>query len=126
MIKSKRKEIIDVAKDALDLLDEKKAEQAIIMDLRDVNTFLEYFLIATGNSMVHCKALIKDLRKVFNEGGYKEKNRPEFDSNWIILDFGAIIVHIFTQDTKNYYQLDKLWADAKFITRDDLNSMKSM
>ncbi len=126
MIKSKRKEIIDIAKDALEILDEKKAMNAIIMDLREVNSFLEYFLIVTANSIVHCKSLYKDLKLVFNNAGYNEKNRPDFDSNWLVMDFGEIIVHIFTEETKNFYQLDKLWADARFITRDDLESMETL
>jgi ribosome-associated protein len=107
----------------MDLLDEKKAIDYFIMDLKEVNSYLEYFLIVTGNSHVHCKSLTKDLRKIFNEGGYKEKNRPEYDSSWIVLDFGEIIIHIFTQDTKDYYQLDKLWADAKFIQKKDLDEL---
>ena len=95
------------------ILDEKKADSTVVLNLAAVNPYFEYFVITTGSSMIHCKALARDLGNHFDELGLKERSRPDLDSTWIILDYDDIIVHIFTEETRQYYQLEKLWADAE-------------
>jgi ribosome-associated protein len=94
------------------ILEDKKALDTVILDLAPVNPYFEYFIITTGGSMVHCRALAKDLQRYFAELGRKERSRADLDSPWIILDYDDIIVHVFTEETRAYYQLEKLWADA--------------
>ncbi|HPJ34466.1 MAG TPA: ribosome silencing factor [Spirochaetota bacterium] len=105
--------MLDIGKKCLELLDEKKAESPILMDLRQVNTYLDYFIIATGNSKIHCRTLAKELERFAITNGLKMYGNPDYNSEWIIIDFGEIIAHIFTDDMRSYYQLEKLWADAK-------------
>lgn len=109
-------DIIEIARNCAMVLDEKKALNSILIDLRKINSYFDYFLITTGNSHIHCKSLAKDLRKFLISSGLKERNIPGTDSGWIVLDFSEIIVHIFTEEMKEYYQLDKLWADADTIS----------
>ncbi len=107
--------MLETGRDCLIYLDEKKALDPVFMDLREVNNYLEYFLIATGNSQTHCRALARDITKFLYQKGFKESGSHDLSSDWIILDFGGLIVHIFTEELRSYYQLEKLWADAEII-----------
>lgn len=96
----------------IEFLDGKKAESPVFMDLRKVNSYLDFFIVATGNSHPHCRALAKDIEKMLHDSGLKQYGKPDYDSDWIIIDFGNLIIHIFTEDMRNYYQLEKLWGDS--------------
>jgi ribosome-associated protein len=106
----------DLWRDCLLYLDEKKAIEPVFMDLRKVNSYLSYFIIATGNSQTHCRALARDISKFLFGKEIREYGSHDLDSEWIVLDFGDLIVHIFTEDIRSYYQLEKLWADAEVIS----------
>lgn len=107
--------VIELSRGCASLLDEKKAKYIRLLDLRDINSYLDFFIICTGNSLIHCKALAKEAQRYFKKAGLKEKNRPNMMSPWIALDYDEIVVHIFTEETRDYYQLEKLWADAKTL-----------
>jgi ribosome-associated protein len=94
------------------ILEDKKALDTVVLNLAPVNPYFEYFIITTGGSMVHCRALAKDLQRYFTELGRRERSRADLDSPWIVLDYDDVIVHIFTGEARGYYQLEKLWADA--------------
>lgn len=104
-----------VRKSAL-LLTEKKGLDIVMMDLREVNSYLEYFLIVTGNSRIHCRALAREMERFIHSQGLRQRNRPDYESGWIILDFSELIVHVFTSEMRDYYQLEKLWGDARRIS----------
>lgn len=106
----------DTGRDCISFLDQKKAIDPVFMDLRRVNSYLEFFLIVTGNSQTHCRALARDLIKFMHEKGIKEHGNCDLDSEWIIIDFGSVIAHIFTEEMRLYYQLEKLWGDAEKIS----------
>lgn len=105
-------EIIRIGLACLELLDQKKAESPVLMDLRKINSYLDFFIIATGNSTNHCRALAREVEKNLHEAGLKQFGKPDYNSEWIIMDFGTLIVHIFTEEMRNYYQLEKLWGDS--------------
>jgi len=109
-------DIIDISRTCARILDEKKGTDIIILDLRGVNSYLDYFLITTGNSRVHCRALARELEKFIDSRNLPQRNKPDYESGWILLDFNELIVHIFTQEMREYYQLEKLWGDAKKIS----------
>jgi len=101
--------------DCLEVLDMKKGENPLFMDLRSVNSYLDFFIIVTGNSQLHCRALAKEAGRFLTEKGLKEKGKPDYNSPWIILDHGDLIVHVFSEEARSYYNLEKLWADAEII-----------
>ena len=106
---------LDIAKQCLAHLDDKKAIDPLLMDLRKVNSYLDFFLIATGNSQIHCRSLAREIVKFLTVRGLKEYGRHDLNSEWIILDFSDLIIHIFTEEMRSYYQLERLWADAEKI-----------
>jgi ribosome-associated protein len=107
--------IIAVAKNCAHVLVEKKAKDTVIMDLRRVNSYLDYFIISTGNSHIHCTALAKEVQRFFKERDFIGITNPRLDLGWIALDYNEIIIHIFTRELREYYQLEKLWGDADYI-----------
>ena len=111
-------DIIEISRRCARVLEEKKGADTIILDLTGVNSYLDYFVITTGNSHIHCRALARELEKFFYTQGLRQRNRPDHESGWILLDFNEIIVHIFTREMREYYQLERLWGDAKKIMYD--------
>lgn len=108
-------EIYNTGRECLEFLDQKKGVLPLFIDLREVNTFLSFFIIVTGNSHIHCKALARDTIKFLYSKGFRESGKHDFGSEWIILDMGELIVHIFSEGARSYYNLERLWADAKII-----------
>jgi ribosome-associated protein len=108
----KEEEIVDIFRKCARILEDKKGSDIVFLDLREVNSYLDYFIIATGNSRIHCRSMARELEKFIHDRGLPARNRPDYDSEWIILDFNELIVHIFTQEMREYYQLEKLWGDA--------------
>jgi len=109
-------QIISIAKECAQVLSDMKAKDILVMDLRRVNSYLDYFVICTGNSHIHCTALAKEVQKYFKEIGVAGFAKPRLDTGWIALDYNEIVVHIFMQDLRDYYQLDRLWGDADIIS----------
>ncbi len=108
----KNSDIADIARDAATLVLEKKGADVCLLDLKDVNSFFNYFLLTSGNSHTHCRALARELEKYINSRGMKLNTKPNIHSGWIVLDYDELVIHIFTEDMRQFYQLEKLWADA--------------
>ena len=93
------------------LLDEKKAQEIDLIDLRERNAFADYFLIATGTSQRHVQSLAQEVDRYAHE-----KKAPvlgiegEQQGDWILIDLGDLIVHIFRDEVRSHYNLEKLWG----------------
>lgn len=109
-------EVIEISRQCARKIVEKKGNDVLIIDLKDVNSYLDYFVISTGNSQIHCNALAREIQKYFKDVGLKGRSKPQLDTGWIALDYNEIVIHIFTQEMRNYYQLERLWADAGIIS----------
>lgn len=108
-------DIVEIARGAARLLDEKKADDVLLLDLSRINSYLDYFIIATGNSLIHGRALAREAQRYFKGEDFPERSRADLDSPWIALDYHEVVVHIFTREMREYYQLERLWADAATI-----------
>ncbi len=109
-------DILQIARDAAALVLEKKGADLCLLDVKEVNSFFNYFLITTGNSHTHCRALARELGKAMQSRGIKLKSKPNIYSGWIVMDYDELVIHIFTEDMRKFYQLEKLWADAPKIS----------
>ena len=98
----------------LSLIQEKKGEDIVVMDLRKITSVSDFFIITTGNSNVHVKAIAEEIREKMK----KEKKVIPWHiegieaQKWILIDYVDIVVHIFDSDSRLYYSLEKLWEDA--------------
>lgn len=89
----------------------------MILDVRGLSTVTDYYLIATGNSAPHLKALATEVDQAMEAGGtsrYRQAGKPE--SAWIVADYIDFVVHLFLADQRTYYDLERLWNDARRIS----------
>jgi len=92
----------------------KKAENVISMDLRGLTSTCDFFVIATGTSDVQVRAIADAVRDGMAEAGEKAWHVEGYENKrWILLDFVDVVVHVFDEETRDYYQLERLWGDAK-------------
>ena len=91
----------------------KKAEDMVVLDLRNVSSFTDYFLIMHGNSSRQNSALCDALEQDLKAGGVRSLSvEGREHAEWILMDYGYFIVHIFSRAARAYYSLEKLWGDA--------------
>ena len=101
---------------------EKKAENVIILDLHDVTTITDYFVICTGDSDLQIKAISDIILEKLKEKKLKVWHTEGYQAlNWVLLDLIDVVVHIFKPEVREYYALERLWGDAKFIEVKDEN-----
>lgn len=97
-------------------LDSKKAEGIQAIKIRDLTVIADYFVIASGNSSTQTKTLAEEVEYQMTQAGIKPTRKEGYNgSNWVILDYGDVIVHVFYKETRDYYQLERLWADGEKI-----------
>ena len=97
-------------------LDEKKGMDIKLLKIDEVSTLADYFLICTGTSNTHVKTLCDYAEFTLEEMGETMLGREGHRGNaWELLDYGAIVVHVFTQEAREFYGLERLWADAETV-----------
>lgn len=113
----------EIASAATKALDDKMGVDITLLEITDVSSLADYFLICTGNSNTHVKALCDSVEKVMDELGEGALRREGHRSGtWVLLDFGCIVLHVFTEESRKFYDLERLWSDARQI---DIDSMIS-
>jgi ribosome-associated protein len=106
----------DVILKSVKFLDDKKAENIVILDLREVANISDYFVVATAANAPHLKSLSDGLQRLFKNEQYEDyRAAGTGDSGWIIVDYGGVMIHVFNSEMRNLYDLEKLWKDAKRI-----------
>lgn len=117
----------EMVKEVAEALSEVKGKDIVILDLSEVTTFSDYFVIASAESNVQMVALADRVCKAISKKGYKSNKSEGRDSkSWILLDFGSIIVHIFSQAAREYYALENFWGDAKIIEWSHTQTMENL
>ena len=98
-------------KQIINLALEKKATNLISLDVRGISSFTDFFIICSGHSEPQVKAIADNIRK---GTPHKPKHLEGYENqNWILLDYFDIVVHVFKRDQREYYGLERLWADAQ-------------
>lgn len=99
------------------LAEDKKALDIKIIDLRDMTSITDYFVICTGEVDEHVKAIVKSIeRGLIKNDNFKAWHIEGYNiANWVVMDYFDFVVHVFNPDSREYYNLEKLWADAPQI-----------
>jgi ribosome-associated protein len=93
---------------------DKKAENPVILDLREVATFTEFFLICNGSNPKQVQAISYSIEDTLRKSGKRPLHIEGYNSaEWILLDYGDFIVHVFNNTSRRFYDLERLWRDAK-------------
>ncbi len=109
---------LDVARRVVELAEDKKAAEILLLELTGLTTVADYFVICSGGSERQLDAIADGVVEGLRELGIRPIGREGTPaSHWILLDFGAVIVHVFTPPEREFYSLEKHWAEAKTILR---------
>ena len=107
---------LETAKMAVLALDSKKALDIKVIKIQDISAIADYFVIATGTSSTHVKALADEVEAQLDEAGISVSHVEGYRSNsWILLDYVDVVVHVFSDEAREYYDLERLWQDGEII-----------
>lgn len=97
-------------------LDDKKAKDIKILKTDGQTVLADYFVICHGNTSTHIKALVDEVDKQLSQSGEPPIRREGLRSDiWVLMDFGCVIVHVFTDEARKFYNLERLWSDAEVV-----------
>ncbi|MCL2052762.1 MAG: ribosome silencing factor [Lachnospiraceae bacterium] len=105
-----------MAKITIEALEEKKGEEIRIIDISEISILGDYFIFASGNNRSQIQAMSNEVERLMGKNGYPAKQIEGYDTaNWILLDFGDVIVHIFDKENRLFYNLERIWRDGKEV-----------
>jgi len=108
----------DIARTIVAVLEEKKGEDILLLDIHEIADFADYFVVCSGTSDRMLQALADEtqeqVRKLHDLRGRVE---GEPSDGWVLLDYGSVVVHLFAPDRRNYYRLEELWSKGKVLLR---------
>ena len=111
----------EVAYEVTKALDEKKGMNIKLLRISDVSSLADYFLICTGTSNTHVKTLCDYAEYTLEQLGEPMLGREGHRGNsWELLDYGSLVVHVFTEEAREFYSLERLWADAEQVDISDI------
>ena len=111
----------ELAEKIVSILDQHKAGSIRMLHTTDNTVLADYFIICTATSDTHSKTLADETDKLLSEAGEPVLRREGYRSGgWTLMDFGCVIVHIFSEDMREFYSLDRLWSDAEKLDYKDL------
>jgi ribosome-associated protein len=107
---------VDLARTIVESLEDKKGEDIVLLDLEGLAPFGEFYVICSANNERTIRALAD---AVMNDYKSKRKVKPALEGTaqegWILVDFGSVVVHIFSKNQRDYYRLEELWSEAKVL-----------
>jgi ribosome-associated protein len=106
-------ERIELLNNIVKTLDSKKAVDIKALEITELTAIADFFVIATGTSGTHIRALANEVDDALSKLGVNPKSIEGKSTGWILLDYGTVVVHVFTPDQRELYSLEHLWADAK-------------
>ena len=110
------REIFDQVKNAVQAADEKKAQGMLVLRLSAITEFTDYFIICSGNSSRQTKAIADEIVERLKSSDVRPLNTEGYNNaEWILIDYGAFVVHIFTEESRRFYDLERLWRDAERV-----------
>lgn len=105
---------LELARHVVDVVEDRKAEDIVLLDLRPDTVIADFFVIANGNSERQLRALMdyvkEDVKENLSQLPFSMVGTPE--SGWIVLDYGDVVVHLFSADQRDYYDIEGLWSNS--------------
>ena len=115
-------ENIEIVAKAVKALDDKKAEEIKVIKISELTVMADYFIIANGTSNTHVRALAEEAEYALSEAGEKPRGIEGRSTGWILLDYGSVMIHVFTPRDRDYYNLERLWQDGEEVDISDFIS----
>ncbi|MGI6002009.1 MAG: ribosome silencing factor [Lachnospiraceae bacterium] len=115
----------NMAKLAIRALDDKKGIDVRVIDISEVSVIADYFIIASGTNAHQVQALADNVEEQLGKAGYTPRQIEGYGSaSWVLLDYNDIIVHVFTNDSRSFYDLERIWRDGKMVDTDQFRDAK--
>lgn len=112
-----------MAKTACKALEDKKALDIKIIDISNISVLADYFLIASGSNRNQVQAMVDNVQEELHKAGFDAKQVEGYNTaNWILLDYGDIIIHVFDEENRLFYDLERIWRDGTTITAEELDA----
>ena len=113
----------EMAKLACEALADKKGEDIRVIDIAGISVLADYFIIATGTNANQIKAMADEVEEKLGRAGFMLKQKEGYEhANWVLLDFGDVIVHIFDKENRFFYDLERIWRDGKVMEPSELKA----
>jgi ribosome-associated protein len=101
---------------ACEAADNKKALDIKVLDIKEISPITDYFIICSGSSTIQVKAIADEIEDKLAKSGYYLYHKEGYSTGrWVLLDFGRVIIHVFHNEDREFYSLERLWADAEVI-----------
>lgn len=114
---NKEKEMAQIACKALE---EKKGEDIKVIDIHDVSVIADYFIIASGSNQNQVQAMVDNVEEKLGRAGFEPKQiEGTKNSSWILMDYGDLIVHVFDEENRLFYDLERIWRDGKVLDAEE-------
>ena len=111
------KEMARIAKEALE---DKKAGDVKIIDIEEISTIADYFMIASGSNRNQVQAMADNVEEALSRAGVEPKHIEGYPTaNWILMDYGDVILHIFDEESRSFFDLERIWRDGKPVATGD-------
>ena len=109
---------LELAKLSVTALDNKHGKDITVLKTEELTVLANYFIICTATSATHIKTLSDELEKVLEEQGGETPRRKEGyrAGGWVLMDYGCVVVHLFLEDIRHFYNLERLWQDAEKLS----------
>lgn len=107
---------VEIARLAATAAEEKKAQEITVLDIQGISVFADYFVICHGNSQTQVQAIVTEIREKMEEMGVPIRGIEGFrEARWVLVDLGDVVVHVFHKDEREFYDLERLWGDARQV-----------
>ena len=111
----------NITKVIYDAIDDKLGKDIAILNIGAVSSLCDYIVIATASSQRQVKAIADNVEDELTKLGIEARGKEGYDSQvWVLLDYGDVMVHIFNEENRDFYNLEKLWKDAPYVDVDNL------
>lgn len=115
----------ELAKLACDALDDKKALEIKVINIENVSTLADYFIIASGTNHNQVQAMADNVDETLGRAGYEPKQIEGYqNANWILMDYRDIVIHIFDEENRLFYDLERIWRDGTVVEVEDFSKIK--
>lgn len=112
---------LEMAKLACRALDEKKGKDIKVIDIHEVSVIADYFVIASASNQNQVQAMVDNVEEMLTKAGYEPKQiEGTRNSSWILMDYGDLIIHVFDEENRLFYDLERIWRDGKVLEMEEL------
>lgn len=112
----------EMARLAVEALEDKKAVDIRVIDIEKISTLADYFIIASGTNRNQVQAMADNVDEVLAKAGYHAKQTEGYqNANWILLDYGDLVVHLFDEENRLFYDLERIWRDGILVDRESFD-----